>query len=111
MNIRTLSLVLGVMSCPGAWALAGPAPSINAIWPRAHLGTMCVEIDGSGLRGATQVTIGGVPARFKMEHGSLYAKVDTEEVSGPVEVVTPDGKAVSERWVEGPPFFGVEGLD
>lgn len=108
MNHRTLSVLL-LLAFAGPIAQAGPGPSIKAIWPDAHLFKMYVTVEGANLGGATRVTIGGLPATFMVKGGTIHAMVPTYAVSGHVEVVTPDGKAVSKGWVEGPPLGGVFG--
>lgn len=53
---------------------------------------------------ASKVTIGKTPATFTFSHGRLLAKVPFYGVSGHVVVTTPEGRAVSAGWVEGPPL-------
>jgi len=110
--MRNNLLVVGGLALAGAAiALAAApsrAPAIKAIWPKAWLGTMTVEVDGSNLGDATRVTIGGQAASFRVKGQRIIASVPTDFVSGHVEVVTPEGRVVSRGWVEGPAATGVE---
>ena len=110
MNYRKLSLLL-LLTLAGPLAQAGPAPTIKAIWPWAHLWQTHVTIEGTNLAGATRVTIGGQVATFHVKGSTIEAMVPTYAVSGHVEVTTPEGRAVFKGWVEGPPLGGFSGLD
>ena len=102
-----LGLMLAGTAFPAAAAPAG-GPAIKAIWPEAWLGKMTVEIDGRNLGDATLVTIGGQKASFRVAGHSILATVPTDLVSGHVVVVTPEGRAISRGWVEGPGDSGVD---
>jgi len=75
-------------------------PAITSFCYMAHLGSMIVSVIGNNLGDATKVTIGHRVATFSVVDGQILAMVKGDEVSGPITVITPKGKAVSEDWVD-----------
>lgn len=73
------------------------APVIHDFSPRHGLPGTNVVITGANLRGATAVRFHGIPASFvpPTNNTTLVATVPGGAQTGPIEVVTPGGQAVS----------------
>jgi hypothetical protein len=77
-------------------ANASPVPSIGSFTPASGPVGSTVEIDGSGLSGATGVAFNLVTATFSIVSDSeITATVPLGEDRGPITVTTPGGTATS----------------
>lgn len=73
-----------------------PAPVISGFTPTSGVADFNVNISGSNLTGATNVTFNNVVARFTVNSASqITAKTPIGITTGPVRVTTPGGTGVS----------------
>jgi hypothetical protein len=87
------------LAVPSALAESAP-PAITSFSYMTHLGSMIISVVGENLGDATRVIIGHRVATFSVVDGQILAMVKGDAVSGPITVITPKGKAVSEDWVD-----------
>jgi len=94
------------LTCPGGGGGGGtpppgshppkPTTSIASFSPTFGWAGDTVAVQGSGFTGATQVTLGGVAAQFKVQDdGDLTLTVPAAATDGPITVTSPLGTATS----------------
>ena len=72
------------------------SPTLTSFTPTSGPPGSSVRVLGSGLGGATRVTIGGTPAAYTViSDGELRVTVPAGAASGPIQVTTPGGVATS----------------
>jgi hypothetical protein len=107
---RTVTLGVAVTTAVALFvgvtaADASPNPSITSFTPASATVGATVEIDGSGLSGATVVAFNLIAAQFSIVGDSeITATVPLGEDRGPITVTTPAGTATSST------SFGLIGL-
>jgi hypothetical protein len=86
----------GTGTSTNSFTVTGPAPTITGFAPTSGPEGTSVTITGTGFTGATSVLFNGSPTTFTVNSATqITAVVPTGATSGPIDVITPNGTAVS----------------